>query len=376
MGTMAGHASVRKRPMMLINTRQGVFVLIFFALIPLSQLQTFYLTGAKDAFDYFLPVYLLFLMIVNLVRTPEQLERAFYLLFSMTLVLALNGILQYVRGYDIAGQTMYEGRIRWIGIFNDPNDLGLTILAFTPLPLVKMIEKGTGLVKRVLWGLSIVALVYALYLTNSRGTFIGLLAILTLLMCKRIGFTKGLMIGGVFSAVVLLLGPSRMSDMSMQEASASGRIDAWATGLNLLVWRPVLGVGFHNFTAHHHLTAHNSVVLCMAELGLIGLYVWLLALVASFREMIEVEKAGAGTGFAQYAEVMQLSLVGFFVSAFFLSRTYNEVLYILIALCALLSWFSRNHFEYEVPLLTKKLLLQTLVFMVLLVALLKVLVTI
>jgi putative inorganic carbon (HCO3(-)) transporter len=376
LGTLILHAAVGKRPMRVVNTRQNIFMMIFFLVIPLSHLQRFYLTGAQESFSDFLPVFLLFFMIVNLIIDPEQLKKTFYLLFFMTLALSLNGILQYVRGYDIAGQTMYEGRIRWIGIFSDPNDLGLTILAFTPFAMLKLLKKKTGILKRVLWALALAILIYALYLTNSRGTFLGLLAVSTMLLCKRIGLLRGLVIGAVFSVAALALGPSRMSDMSIDEASASGRIDAWATGLNLLFWRPVLGVGYHNFTEHHQLTAHNSVVLCMSELGLIGLYVWLLLIVSSFREMILVQKNAVEGAYAEYAEVMQLSLTGFFVSAFFLSRTYNEVLFILVALSTLISVFSRRRFDYKVHLLDRSLLVSTLVFMILLIAVIKILVMI
>jgi len=376
LGTLLLHASVRKRTFMFLNTRQGLLMFIFFLLIPLSHLQRLYLTGASDSFNDFLPVYLLFFMILNLIDNPDQLRKTIHLLFAMTLLLSLNGILQYFRGYDIAGQTMYEGRIRWIGIFSDPNDLGLTILAFTPLAVINLLNGKNSAPRRILWGIALAVLVYALYLTNSRGPFIGLLAILIFVMCKRIGLVRGLVVGIILGSILLVAGPSRMSDMSIDEASASGRIDAWATGLNLLLWRPILGVGFHNFTEHHHLTAHNSVVLCMSELGLVGLYVWLLLIYSSFREMAIVQRYARGTGFATYAELMQLSLAGFFVSAFFLSRTYNEVLYIIIAVCTLLSYHARDRFGYSQHLFPARLLMQTLVLMIGLIAAIKVLVMI
>ncbi len=374
LGTLLLHAAVRKSAFRLVDTRQGVLMLIFFLLLPLSHLQHLYLSGAYEAFNDFLNVYLLFFMIVNLVGSEEQLEKTFYLLFFMVFLLSVNGILQYVRGYDIAGQTMFEDRIRWIGIFDDPNDLGLTILAFTPLAIIQIVKKKTGIARRALWGIMLLTLVYALYLTNSRGTFLGLLAVLIFLLCKRIGYVKGLAIGFLLGAAILAVGPGRMSDMSTSEASASGRIDAWASGLNLLKWRPVLGVGYHNFTNHHHITAHNSVVLCMSELGLAGLFVWLMMIVTSFREMGAVQKYARGTQFAFYAEFMQLSISGYFVSAFFLSRTYDEVLYILIALCTLLSLFARRHFDYHQRLFTRSLFLWTFVAMAGLIAGIKIIV--
>ncbi|MBU8920716.1 MAG: hypothetical protein KOO63_02540, partial [Bacteroidales bacterium] len=107
-----------------------------------------------------------------------------------------------------------------------------------------------------------------------------------------------------------------------------------------------------------------------------GLYIWLLLIVSSFREMILVQKKAVEGAYAEYAEVMQLSLTGFFVSAFFLSRTYNEVLFILIALSTLISVFSRKRFDYKVHLLDSSLLISTLVFMVLLIVVIKILVMI
>ena len=114
----------------------------------------------------------------------------------------------------------------------------------------------------------------------------------------------------------------------------------------------------------------------VSELGLVGLYVWLLLIYSSFRDMAIVQKYARGTEFATYAELMQLSLVGFFVSAFFLSRTYNEVLYIIIAVCTLLSYYARDRFGYSQHLFPMRLLMQTLVFMIGLIAAIKVLVMI
>jgi len=364
LGTLIVQTALTKKSFVAFEMRQSVYVLVFFAIIPLSQLQRFYLTGATDAFNDFLPVFLLFFMIINLVKDFDQFKKTYLLLLYMTVFLAANGILQYWRGYDIAGQTPFMGRIRWIGIFEDPNDLGLTILAFSPFAFLGIIRRNQTILKRLIWALVSAVLIYALYLTNSRGTFIGLLAIVGWLLIRRWGLWRGIISSGLAAALLFVAGPSRFADMSADEASASGRIDAWATGLNLLKWRPILGVGYGSFTDYHQLTAHNSVVLCMAELGLVGLFVWLLLIVSSFEETLTVEKAGKGTNLAFYAQAMQLSLIGFFCAAFFLSRTYNAVLYILIALAALLSHFTQQRYGYRVKLLSRVTIVRTVLMMI------------
>jgi putative inorganic carbon (HCO3(-)) transporter len=374
LGTLLIHNAIRKSRIIAFDLRQGVFMIVFFAVIILSQLQHFYIAGAQMAFDTFLPVFILFFMIINLVSSFEEMKRTYSLLFVMTVFLAANGILQHYRGVDIAGQTMFDGRIRWIGIFEDPNDLGLAILSFTPFALLKLSGKGIALRGRIGYAVILCILLYALYLTNSRGTFIGLLAVLAYVFCRRWGIARGLLIAGVLGAIAFIAGPSRLADMSVSEESASGRIVAWQQGLGLLKWRPILGVGYGRFTEYHPLTAHNSVVLCMAELGFVGLYVWMLLIVTSFYEAFIVDRRANGGEYGFYAQVLQLSLIGFFVAAFFLSRTYNEVLYIIIALCAIFSRFGRKRFEYRIPFLSRNTALAVLFISLGLIAMIRVIV--
>ena len=201
-----------------------------------------------------------------------------------------------------------------------------------------------------------------------------MLAVLAYVFCRRWGIARGLLIAGVIGAAVFAAGPSRLADMSVSEESASGRIVAWQQGLELLKWRPILGVGFMSFTDYHPLTAHNSVVLCAAELGIVGLYVWMLLIVTSFHETFVVENRARDGEYAFYAKVMQLTLIGFFVAAFFLSRTYNEVLYVVIALCAILSRFGRERFGYRVTFLTRNMALAVLFISLGLIAMIRVIV--
>ncbi|MFA4948202.1 MAG: O-antigen ligase family protein [Candidatus Krumholzibacteriia bacterium] len=368
------HNAIQKRKLLALDFRQGNFMIVFFAVIILSQLQRFYLEGTRNAFDTFLPVFILFFMIINLVSNFVELKRTYILLLVMTVFLAANGILQYHRGYDIAGQTAIEGRIRWIGIFEDPNDLGLAILTFTPFVLLKLLRKESPWHHRLGYSLILCVLIYALYLTNSRGTFIGLLVVFTYLLSRAWGVVRGLLIAVVLGAAMFLAGPSRLADMSTNEESASGRIDAWSQGLELLKWRPVLGVGYRSFTEYHPLTAHNSVLLCAAELGIVGLYVWLLLIVTSFHETLIVEERGKGGEYAFYARVLQLSMIGFFSAAFFLSRTYNDVLFIILALCTLLSCFGQKRFGYRIPFLSRNMALAVLFISLGLIAMIRVIV--
>jgi small-conductance mechanosensitive channel len=157
-------------------------------------------------------------------------------------------------------------------------------------------------------------------------------------------------LGTVALAGMMLL-PSRLQELSASEASAAGRVEAWYEGIHMFAANPVFGVGPTNFADHNaNLTAHNSFVLVLAETGIIGFTVWLAFVGYCFRMMYVVVRQRArvpgALPEAQPDPVVErqwhddkaitvallLSLVGFFVAAFFLSRSYVILLYLLAAL--------------------------------------------
>jgi hypothetical protein len=104
------------------------------------------------------------------------------------------------------------------------------------------------------------------------------------------------------------------------------------------------------------MTAHNSVVVCAAELGLIGLYFWSLFVFPTLRavlaiaspakvsegEQVVIEKAPRPflrltvgieeldkTEINRLGRLMLLSLTGFLVAAWFLSRAFVMTLFLL-----------------------------------------------
>jgi O-antigen ligase len=114
--------------------------------------------------------------------------------------------------------------------------------------------------------------------------------------------------------------------------------------MHMFLSHPVLGVGVGNFTDYNQLTAHNSFVLVLAETGLIGYTLWLPFVGYGFWMMVTVLRHkpesvnGGASGSAgdwqaerTMALTLLLSLCGLFASAFFLSRSYTIILYLIIA---------------------------------------------
>lgn len=355
-GIMIVHFVLIRRKIPISRAPQNILMVMLLGAIMLSHLSHIYLHGALASGREFLSTFVMYLLIVTLVNSEIKLRITLYLLTILTLILALQGIVQFYTGFGLAQQTMIAGRIRSIGIFADPNDLALTFLIIIPFIFFTLIDSRNLLIK--IQSVAILAVIaYAFYLTGSRGGFLGLAVLAFLLFVRRFGLRLGSIVGVVGAIAVIALAPDRFADLSPQEASAYGRIEAWGRGLSLLKANPLFGTGAGTFMEHHYRTAHNSFVLCASELGLFGLFIWVLLIFISMRNLFFI-----GTE-ARERRLMDLALlsdslffafVGFITSAFFLSRTYNELLYILIGLAVAITIIFMNRTGESYRLIERK----------------------
>ncbi|MDZ7859289.1 MAG: O-antigen ligase family protein [Candidatus Krumholzibacteriota bacterium] len=194
----------------------------------------------------------------------------------------------------------------------------------------------------------------AVFYTESRGGYLAVLAVLGSFALKRWGMKKGLITGAVLIIIAFALAPSRMAEMSPYGQSASGRIYAWMEGLVILKSHPVLGIGMNKFTQYSSRAAHSAFIKCLAELGLVGFFVWIALIYTSFKDLIRIEKTSTDTNLILYSRITQVSLIGFLTSAFFLSQTYSPILYILFGITALLSLQLHTKYEITLPFITNR----------------------
>lgn len=225
-------------------------------------------------------------------------------------------------------------RLRALGLLNDPNDLAQTLVA--ALPLVFLAWRRRRLFGNALFVLlPAAAMLWAVVLTRSRGGLVALAALLWFAFARRAGprWSRTLRragFAGLFLSLVLFF------RLGGADESAMGRLEAWSEGLQMLKYSPLWGVGFGSFADVNDLVAHNSFVHCYGELGLIGYFAWLGAILATFwyLERISLTEGGpeGSTELARWARALSLSLIAFLAGALFLSRTYSVSLFLLVGL--------------------------------------------
>lgn len=263
--------------------KTDVMMVGFVAAIVLSHLSHGYFGGAIDGVRDFLPSIVGYFLVAHALDSERKVKGFVFLLTGLTLFLAYQSWLQSVHGVAWGGmepliQYQYNGegeriglpRVRWFGMFNDPNDLGLALVLPVPFLVDRLMNR-----KYLIAGMCLPPLIYALYLTNSRGAMLAFLASVFTYLVLRYRSMKGVVVGLILAAVLMMFGPSRMAQMSSSEDSAYGRVEAWYAGLQMFKSNPVFGVGKGMFTDFHDLTAHNSFMLVLAELGAVGSFFFL-----------------------------------------------------------------------------------------------------
>ncbi|KQY52667.1 O-antigen ligase family protein [Lysobacter sp. Root494] len=340
-------ASSRKN----LSTPQHMLLLGFVPILMLSSIANGWMGGALVQLEKFGPVVLAFCVLSAALTSPQRVRLVMATFAICAAVLSLHGIEQAELGKGWTGVELSQGtRIQYVGIFNDPNDLGMLFVMCVPMAVYMAYSGRSGLSRRIFWFTAAGVLVYGIYLTDSRGTLLALLAALGGYVWLRRGIVPATVLGVVALAGLMML-PSRMQELDASEASAAGRVDAWYEGLHMFSANPIFGIGPDNFADNNaNLTAHNSFVLVLAETGIIGFTIWLAFVGYCFRMMYVVVRQRARVPGAlpeaqpdpaverQWHDdraattALLLSLIAFFVAAFFLSRSYVIILYLLAAL--------------------------------------------
>ena len=329
---------------------QGVLLLLFLLVMMFSKAVNGWVGGAIPVFRGFAPAVLVYFLLANAVSTRSQVVTTMTVFALCGFILALHGIGQSISGIGWTGiEVSKGGRIQYVGIFNDPNDLGMLFVMCVPMAAYLAGRGGWMGLKRLFWATVVAVLVYGIYLTDSRGTLLALVAIFGIYVWLRRGVVVASILG-VIALVGMMLVPSRLQDMEVSEESAMDRVYSWYEGMQMFREHPIFGVGAGSYTDLYQLTAHNSLVLALAELGFVGFTLWvafmgytLMMLFVAIRPPTpaQIVALGPEPDPAMIGEwrqdraiaiVLLLAFCGFIVTAFFLSRTYVVTLYAFVGL--------------------------------------------
>jgi O-antigen ligase len=323
--------SLVAKPRRILNLPQDKLLLAFWAIIAISSFKV-WLTGVFYSWMAFMPAVVCYFLIRMGVSSRRQLNGLIYLLIALNIFLAINGVVQYHTGVGLGNTTMQLDRIYGTGIFNDPNDLGMTFVTVIPLLMMVIGRPSTWLIFRALSVAGLAVVLLALYYTNSRGAVIGIAAAMVCFSFLRYRTVSATIAAAVLLSVIVVAAPSRGTDLDAGESSAQSRVQSWAEGWNMLKTHPLTGVGYDQYLEYHNKVAHNSFVHTFAELGLIGAFCFVGMFYWHFKGMRLMPTDTPES--ASWRRALMASAVGMLTCGWFLSRQYVPIFYVMLAVGA------------------------------------------
>lgn len=312
--------------------------------------------------DLFIKVAVIFVLLINVITTREQLRSIMSLVVICGSVLAVIAINSYIVG-DFKLIVRNEGFVVGLrifgpvgGIVGNPNDLATTLDMILPLAvLLAITSRG---VTRAFYFVCAAALVGGVIVSFSRGGFLGLVAVGSVLLWKLSRRNRAVMtlavvmMLGVFALVMPTGYAGRISSIFQMGGDPTGSTQARRDLLDrvavVALYHPIVGVGMGNYHIHSigEQVSHNAYLEVAAELGVAGLAAYLILIFAPFRSLRRIERETAeedtapavkdrkesrGRELHYMSIALQAVLIAYIVCSFFGSIQYQWFLYYPVA---------------------------------------------
>jgi O-antigen ligase len=310
---------------------------------------------AAYSFIEFLKVVVIFIVMVNVVRSEKRLKILWILVLLATCMLSIGAI----NDYRLSRLGLMGLRIEGVigGLFDNPNDLALHLVTMTPIALALMFSSRNPLSK-VLYLVCAVLIAGGVVATFSRGGFVGLLFSIGVFMWKIARRSRLLLgfLGAALIALFMVVAPAgygtRLS--TTQDDSAIARLDDLKRSLFIAVRHPVFGVGMDNYIlfSNANKASHNAYTQVASEMGFAATVFYVLFMVAPLKRLRNIERENAETKsrrrFYYFAIGLQASLAAYMVVSFFASVAYLWYVYYLVAYSVCLRRIYQAAIEREV----------------------------
>jgi hypothetical protein len=266
-------------------------VLLFLTAAAVSVIPAVWVGGAKDEFIIFFKIILACFFTARIANTQGKFKGIMWLYVLSVGFIALSSTINYYRGtYEVTmGIQRAVGAAGQEGLHSDPNSMASTLVLGMPF-VFGMMKVYRSLFVRSFLALMLAVCLWTVVISGSRGGMLGCIVMLML-----VGLTsryKSLAIIGVVGVVIGLAAVmpeqyverftsivhySELDDGTGAAESAQGRIKGLKVGFEILLTRPLTGVGIGCFNVYNYeyhgswLQSHNMLGQLVGELGLLGL---------------------------------------------------------------------------------------------------------
>lgn len=356
-------------------------VLIFSTLVSDHQAE-----GVEKIQGLFIEGLLVYLLVINAIRTPEALRRVLWMILLAAAFLSSVTITQKVLGnysapyfgFGKVHASYFLGKSevpRVSGPIGDPNYYAQILLVAVPLGLVSVWRERLPLLRAAAVGCTALATI-AIMLTFSRGAGLGFALVFFVMAILR--YFKPSQVLAVLVGIIVLLSvvpayKDRVASVSGvggataaegSESSADlatqSRAAEMVAGIMVFVDHPLLGVGPGGFPFYYqdyaqklgmpvHESAqeggeregleaqrqtHNAYIGIAADLGLPGLVAFCAILAIHFRDLMRARRRSLHSqpALANMATGFMLATLSYAATAMFLTLAFERYFWLLLAM--------------------------------------------
>lgn len=319
-----------------------VLFLVFWAVLTMPISKDFG-TAWKEFNEVFVKIAIVFVVMVNTLRTKERLKGLMWLSIGVGVMLSFQALQLYNEGkFEIEG---YRVNPDFGGMFGNPNDTALHLVIFMPVAIALGLTSKSFLGK-ILYFASATLMVSANFVLQSRGGFLGMIVVFGFLVWK-LSRNNRLIVISISLAIaflVLTFAPGnywlRIASIFIPAldpvGSSTQRKELLELSIQVTLRNPLgIGIGCFPIVGIRNLQTHNAFTQISSELGWLGLIAYVTFLLSPFRKLGAIERQLADSPdnrWMYYLAIgLQASIIGFIVSGFFVSVAYQWFVYFPIA---------------------------------------------
>ena len=326
--------------------------------------------GSLSTFtEIYSKIILIFILMVNTLTSRKRVDQFLWLIVIASGYIALRAVLDFAHGTNLVENGRVRGAVG--GVFKNPNDLALNMVAIMPLA-ASLALRAVSVLRRAGAAFCAVLMLGAIVVSQSRSGTIGLVVMVMILGAHLFRRKPALVMAGVLAMLLALpLVPSsywhRLSSITDESQDDTGSREARQTllreSLAAFVQNPLTGVGagqFKNYDPQGReqpwRESHNIVLQVAAELGIGGVVLLFFLVGRAALAAVQAQRLlrrargprrrgrtaappapGAITPeetewFQGHTAAITAALAGWFFCALFASVAYNWTFYYLLAL--------------------------------------------
>lgn len=400
------HKKISFRKGLIINLQSiSLFLFIIISLFSLFGADSLF-WGVRKII-YFLSIFPLYFLVVNVIETYDQIKKIIKVIFLGGFVIAFIGLVQFVMPFlfsidkvysfwainivpvfsgfnygsmilaypswlvNISGYTI----MRAFSLFSDPHIFSFYLGLVLTVTVMMVWCFSNSMPLRTMWserawfftvlpGLTITIFLIcfmALLLSFSRGAYIAIILsflIISFLLWQFVGDKKKAICLCLILLIFLIPGTPIAqrfySSFNMNEGSNMGRLEMWQKAGQVGLKNPLLGVGLGNYALSvdskydycNPVTAHNFYLDLLSEMGIMSVLIWIFMIIATVYQLFIQLK---NSDYEKQIIIVGLmgSLIYFSIHSFFETAIYSPIisslLMIILGLSTIIIYDAKNN---------------------------------